>query len=209
MSPKEINESLKNLFSDNGFEISGFKVKSESPLVVNINHAEDKTIIRFGTNSPRAEIKRFITFHAYIEEVTFGPEGGSIRLRNFPDLHFKYENSLLDLFTQDFCHSVDLQSEINEKYCDKKHKEIANMCLQYAEEWSKISMQSDIDFSSADFLQRRSLMNQCYDFVKDNVEKDIKEKYSSVFITFILIYVILPAIISWIVHRVLDKLFTE
>ena len=65
MSPKEINEALKNLFDENGFEVSGFKVKSESPLVVNVNHAEDKTIIRFGTNNPRAEIKRFITFHAY------------------------------------------------------------------------------------------------------------------------------------------------
>ncbi len=209
MSPKEINEALRNLFSKNGFEVSGFKVKSESPLVANIDHAENKTIIRFGANIPRAEIKRFITFHAYIEEITFEPEGGSIRLRNFPDLHFKYENSLIDLFAQNFCHSFDLQSEIDQKYCDNKHKEIANMCLQYAEEWSRISMQSDVDFSNVNLLQRRSLRNQCYNFVKSNVENDIKEKYSSVFITFILIYVILPAIISWVVHRVLDRLFTE
>ena len=209
MSPKEVNESLKNLFNDNGLEVNGIKIKSESPLTINIYHEGDVTNVNFGSNKPKAEIRRFITFRAYIEGASLGPEGGSIKLKNFPDLNFSYEsNSLLDLFTQNFCHSFGIDGEIEKRYRDNNKKEIAKRCLQYAEEWAKISQHS-VDFASANSFERYELRKNCYDFVRSNIEQEAREKYSSVFLTFILLYVILPAIISWVVHRMLDKLFTE
>ena len=44
--------------------------------------------IKFGENQPRAEITKLITFYAYIEQIVFGEEGGSVKLRNFPDFKF-------------------------------------------------------------------------------------------------------------------------
>ena len=211
MSPKQINVALRNLFNGNGFDAKGFKIKSESPLVANIEHEGSTTVIKFGENKPRAEIKKFITLRAYIEQIIFAEHGGSIKLKNFPDISFGYDNnSLIDLITDNFCgESSDCDSLIDEKYSDSNHREIAKKCWQYAEEWSKICVHSDVDFKSASNSEKSKYRQSCYNFVKDNIENDVQDKYSSVFLTFIFLYVILPAIISWVVHRVLDKLFTE
>lgn len=209
MSPEEVNESLKNLFSNDGLELNGIKIKAESPLIINIYHEGNRTTINFGSNNPKAEIKRFITFRAYIEGLCFKEHGGSIKLKNFPDLNFSYgKNSLLDLFTQNFCHSFGIDGEIEKKYRDNNKKEIAKKCLQYAEEWAKISQHS-VDFASANSFERYELRRNCYEFIRSNIEEEAREKYGSVFLTFILLYVILPAIISWVVHKMLDKLFTK
>ena len=69
--------------------------------------------------------------------------------------------------------------------------------------------EAGVDFSDASSCERKALRKDCYNFVKENVEEDVKEKYGSVFLTFILLTVILPAIISWVVHRVLDELFNK
>ena len=209
MSPQKVNEYLQNLFSDEGLSVNGIKVKAESPLNINIHNEQGVTEINFGSNKPKAEIKRFITFRAYIEGVSFRESGGSIKLQNFPDLNFSYErNSILDLFTENFCYSFEMENEIDKRYSDKNKKEIAKMCLQYAEEWAKIS-QNSVDFANANSLERYELRRNCYEFVKSNVEQEAKEKYGSIFLTFVLLYVILPAIISWVVHRILDKMFTK
>ncbi len=209
MSPKAISVNLRNLFNGNGIEVNGFKIKADSPCVADISHDNNTTTIKFDVNQPRAEIKKFITLKAYIEQITFGEESVSIKLRNFPDLNFKYEStSLVDLFVKDFTHCFELEHEIDKKYSDTKQKEIAKKCLQYAEEWSRICMQSNVDFSNAGCAERKQLKSECYAFVKENITSDIKEKYSSVFLTFILISVVIPAIISWVVHRMLDRLFT-
>lgn len=209
MSPKEVNESLKNLFNDNGLEVNGIKIKSESPLTINVHHEGDVTTINFGSNKPKAEIRRFITFKAYIEGASLGPDGGSIKLKHFPDLNFSYDsNSLLDLVSKNFFYSECVDSEIDKKYNDPHRKEIAKKCLHYAQEWATIS-QSSVDFSSVNAFEKRELRRNCYEFVKSNIEDEAKEKYGSIFLTFILLYVVLPAIISWVVHRMLDKLFIK
>jgi hypothetical protein len=209
MSPKEINIALRNIFNGNGLEAKGFMIKADSPVKTTITHQDNTTIITFIDNLPRAEITRFITLKAYIEEITFGEDGGSIKLRNFPDINFGYDsNSLLDFLNKNIPYDFgSMDSQISEKYCDDNKKEIAKKCLQYTREWSTMSMSAGVDFSNADKCQRKSLKRDCYNFVYENVEQDVKEKYGSVFLTFILLTVILPAIISWIVHRVLDELF--
>ncbi len=215
MSPEDISKVLFAIFSDEGFEIKGFKIKSESPLVANIISSEEKTIIKFGSNYPRAEIRRFITFYAYIEEIVFGKQGGSIKLRNFPDIKFTYSDSVLSLLKENFtecsekcCSSFpSINDEIDKKYSCKKENEIAKKCLQYAREWATISSQSGVDFAKSTNFEKRNLKKDCYNFVKDSVEDDARNKYKSVFLTFILVTVILPAIISWVVGKILDELF--
>ncbi len=211
MSPKEINIALRNIFNGNGLEAKGFMIKADSPVETNITHEDNTTIIKFEGNLPRAEITRFITLKAYIEQITFGEDGGSIKLRNFPDIHFGYDsNSLLEFLEKNIPYNFgSMDNQIEEKYSDGNKREIAKKCLQYAREWSTMSMSAGVDFSNASSCQKKALRKDCYNFVKENVEQDVKNKYSSVFLMFVLLSVILPAIIQWIVHKVLDELFNK
>lgn len=207
MSPEDISKALFSIFSEDGLEVKGFKIKSKSPLVANIHSSEEKTIIKFGQNYPRAEIKKFITFYAYIEEIVFGKSGGSIKLKNFPDINFSYTDTVLSLLRDNFTEDLNIVKEIDDRYSCPKENEIAKKCLQYAKEWATICSQSGVDFAGSNSCERRQLRKSCYNFVKENVEEDAREKYKSVFLTFILVTVILPAIISWIVGKILDELF--
>ena len=206
MSPKEVKDILDKLFSDEGVEVKGFKIKAKSPLVANVEHEDGLTVIAFGSNQPKAEITKIFTLYAHIEQIVFGETGGSIKLRNFPDLSFTYDSTL---FGSNECplRCENINKEIDIKYGDATHKEIAKKCLQYGREWATICSQSGVDFAESNSCERRQLRRSCYNFVKENIEQDAKEKYKSVFLTFILVTVILPAIISWVVGKILDELF--
>lgn len=207
MSPKQINVAFRNLFNGNGLEVNGFKIKAKSPFVANIKHEDNTTVINFGTNKPSAEIKRIITFKAYIEEIVLGEEGGSVKLKNFPDIHFSYEDSVLSLLTDNvnFGDDTSFMEEIDKKYCNERKNKIAKKCLQYAREWATICSQSGLDFKKVPCWDRKNLKRSCYDFVKSNIEEEMQD--SSSFVTFALFFIIVPAIISWVVHRILDELF--
>ena len=208
MSPKDVKEVLCSIFSDEGYEIKGFKVKSKSPLIANVYSDDGRIDIKFGSNLPKAEITRFITVYAYIEQIVLGETGASVKLRNFPDISLKYDNFSEEgnSFTLNFSN---LQEEIDDKYCEKSHRDIAKKCLQYAEEWATICHQSGITFENADYADRYVMYNQCYDFVKENIEQDIKDRYGSVILTWLFAYVVLPMIIKWIVNRVLERLWND
>ena len=86
MSPKEISEVLFQIFDGDGYKVNGFTIQSQSPLIANIFGDQNQTSIKFGQNKPRASIKKLITLYAYVEEIVFRKEGGSIKLKNFPDI---------------------------------------------------------------------------------------------------------------------------
>ena len=209
MSPKQINVAFRNLFNGHGLEVNGFKIKAESPFVANIKHEDNTTVINFGPNKPSAEIKRIITFKAYIEQIVLGEESGSVKLKNFPDIHFSYEDSVLSLLTDNISFGDDsvLEEQIDKKYCDKSRNKIAKKCLQYAREWATICSQAGYDFKDVACWEKRTLRKSCYDFVKTNIEEDMQG--NSAFVTFALFFVVIPAIISWVVHRILDELFSN
>ncbi len=209
MSPKEINIALRNIFNGNGLEAKGFLIKADSPVNTDITHENNTTIIKFSENLPRAEITRLITLKAYIEEITFSEDGGSIKLRNFPDIHFGYDsNSLLDFLGKNIPHNFgSMDNQIEEKFCDGNKREIAKKCLQYSEQWATMCMGKGVTFDNADYFDRYTLKDQCYNFVYDNVVEDAEKKYGSILLTWIFLYVILPVIIRWIINRFLDKLF--
>jgi len=220
MSPKEINDSLVKLFSKEGIEVKGFKIKGKSPFMANIEHEDDLTVISFGSNQLKAEVTKIITVYAYIEQVVFGKTGGSIKLRNFPDFSFSYDSfgdACCEHKGSENCFKSnirllckDVETEICEKYKDQSnYKEVAKKCLQYAEEWTTICHDSGIKFNDSDYLDRYTLRGQCYDFVKSNVEEDLENKYGSVILTWLFMYVVLPMIIKWVVNRVLERLFND
>lgn len=205
MSPREIYQSISSIFNGEGIVVKGFKVTSKTPTVANITYGADIAEITFGQNQPKAEITRIITMYAHIEKIVFGPEGGSIKLRNFPDFSFGYGEEVTHKFVR-FDNS-DIYAEIEGKYAKKSYKDIAKKCLQYSEEWATMSMCNGITFDNADYFDRWRLKDQCYDFVHDNVLEDAEKRYGSIVITWIFLYIILPTIIKWIINRFLDKLF--
>ena len=206
MSPREIYDSISDLFTDKGILVKGFKIKSKTPSVVTVRYDNDIAEITFGENQPRAEITKIITIYAYIEKIIFGPEGGSIKLRNFPDFSFGYGN---EAETVKFCRfdNSDICNEIEVKYSKKSYKDIAKKCLQYSEEWATMCMGRGVTFDNADYFDRYTLKDQCYNFVHENIVEDAEEKYGSIILTWVFLYIILPTIIRWIINRFLDKLF--
>ena len=205
MSPREIYQSISSIFNGEGIVVKGFKVTSKTPTVANITYGADIAEITFGQNQTKAEITRIITMYAHIEKIVFGPEGGSIKLRNFPDFSFGYGEEVTHKFVR-FDNS-DIYAEIEGKYAKKSYKDIAKKCLQYSEEWATMSMCNGITFDNADYFDRWKLKDQCYNFVHDNVLEDAEKRYGSIVITWIFLYIILPTIIKWIINRFLDKLF--
>ena len=205
MSPREIYQSISSIFNGEGIVVKGFKVTSKTPTVANITYGADIAEITFGQNQPKAEITRIITMYAHIEKIVFGPEGGLIKLRNFPDFSFGYGEEVTHKFVR-FDNS-DIYAEIEGKYAKKSYKDIAKKCLQYSEEWATMSMCNGITFDNADYFDRWKLKDQCYNFVYDNVVEDAEKRYGSIVITWIFLYIILPTIIKWIINRFLDKLF--
>ena len=205
MSPREIYQSISNVFNGEGITVKGFKITSKTPTVATVRHDADIVEITFGQNQPKAEITRIITMYAHIEKIIFGPEGGSIKLRNFPDFSFGYGEEKTTKFVR-FDNS-DIYSEIDLKYREKTYKDIAKKCLQFSEEWATMCMDRGVTFDNADYFDRYSLKDQCYNFVHENVVKEAEEKYGSIILTWIFLYVILPTVIRWIINRFLDKLF--
>ena len=205
MSPREIYQSIASLFNGEGIIVKGFKVTSKTPTVANVTYGADIVEVTFGQNQPKAEITRIITMYAHIEKIVFGPEGGSIKLRNFPDFSFGYgEEETIKFANFD---NSDIHAEIEGKYAQKSYKDIAKKCLQYSEEWATMCMGRGITFDNADYFDRWQMKDQCYDFVHDNIVEDAEKKYGSIVITWIFLYIILPTIIKWIINRFLDKLF--
>ena len=205
MSPREIYENISNLFNGEGIVVKGFKITSKTPTVATVRYDNEIADITFGENQPKAEITKIITIYAHIEKIVFGPEGGSIKLRNFPDFSFSYGEELsTSCATFD---NSDICNEIEVKYCKKSYKDIAKKCLQYSEEWATMCMGKGVTFDNADYFDRYTLKDQCYNFVYDNVVEDAEKKYGSIILTWVFLYVILPTIIRWIINRFLDKLF--
>jgi hypothetical protein len=207
-SPRAIHQAILNLFSEDGLEVSGFVVKAKSPTDISIINDGKLVEIKFPNNKPRAEITRLITFYAHVEQINIGEEGGLIKLRNFPDFSFSYDSNL-------FSHNaprVDcgaILKEIDNKYSETQHKQIAKKCLQYAEEWATICHQTGVTFNDADYADRYVLYNKCYDYVSENVEADVEKRYGSVILTWLFVYVVLPMIIKWVVNKVLERLFNN
>lgn len=204
MSPQEVIGLFKNIFSENGVELNGFKIKSKSPMSIHISYKPNGIEILFPNNKPKASFKRLITISVNVERITLNETGGYIKLEYFPEFSFGYEKIFGEYSGPDIC-LEDIQSDINAKYRGKD-KEIASLCLQYANDWATIASQGEC-FAGTTEVEKVFLHKQCLKYVKENVRKDIEKKYGSVILTYLLVFIIIPAIARFIVIRLLDKYF--
>ena len=198
----QIQEAINNLFSSTGFSVNGMTIKCAESLSATIVKTEDCLQIRFNDNLPSVSVRKIIQLNLSILGMDLGKEGGTIILKHFPDLKFKYSDD-----QEMVCGAADMsdiESEISFKYQDDESQKIALQALRYANEWTTIVSQKG-EVSNFNFLNRMKLRRQCEAFVIENLKKDSEIQCGSVILSYLLFTVVIPAIVGWIVRRVLDK----
>jgi hypothetical protein len=78
--------------------------------------------------------------------------------------------------------------------------------LHYAKEWATISSQV-VCFENTNKYERRTLKGQCFDFVIENVKKNVEKRHGSIILTYIFLVLILPAVAKFIINKLLEKYF--
>lgn len=98
-----------------------------------------------------------------------------------------------------------ISNEINDRYLNKPHrKRLAEKCLDKAKEWlEEFSKQNDIsNLSKSDY---KKIKKDCATYIKNSINTEEEEKvYGSV-----LFVIVIGAIISWLIQRLLDEMFDK
>jgi hypothetical protein len=207
MSPKEIHKILLEVFAKGGTIFNGVTLSCVSPASVLITKEnEDRIRIDFPENKPVASFKRFITFSATVQSITLKDESGFVSLKSFPSIPFGYDSFFFDPSSlTKTIDTTDIELEIDKKY-GKRDQEIAKLCLHYAKEWATISSQV-VCFENTNKYERRTLKGQCFDFVIENVKKNVEKRHGSIILTYIFLVLILPAVAKFIINKLLEKYF--
>lgn len=200
---KEIKDIIYQIFSDSGYSINNINVQFPQLLNIKITKNEDKISIDFVDHTPKLSWKRFITLSAYIDGVTLGETGGTLKLKYLPDIDFSYEKTHKPMFGSGYDFSG-IESEITREYKDEARRKLAKECLQYGIEWATIASQSS-SFRNSSLAEEKILKEQCKNFIRDNLKKE--QKYGSAILTFFLIYILLPVVLKFIVERIFNKIF--
>jgi hypothetical protein len=205
----QIKQVVDFIFSKNGYDIKNLNISFPQPLDIKvIKDTSENIILSFTESLPKVTWKKFIKLSAYVQGLTLGKDGGTLKLKYLPDIKFSYDDQSEALFGSCFNFS-DIESQIDSEYSDEERNFLAKKCLHYAGEWATIASQGGTDFSSCDKYTRRQLKRDCKDFVISNVKEDPEIMYGSVVLTFLLIYVVLPVILKFILERLFKKLFNE
>jgi len=96
-----------------------------------------------------------------------------------------------------------LYDEINAKYVNSPNrKRLAEKCLEKAKEWLD-DFSEDNDMSNLTEADFKKMRRECIAYIKKNVNTDEERQiYGSV-----LLVIIMGAVISWLVQRLLDEIF--
>lgn len=209
MDVSYIKKIVEEVFSKSGYKVDKFTLFCPSILDVRINKIDDGISFDFTKVMPSVRTKKLlIPITAYVEGIFLGKLGGTIKLKYFPDFEFKYSGFEQNNFGS--AHHVDLsdiKSCIAREYPDKQRRKIANLALQYANEWATIVSHNGVDFSRYDKKNKKLLAENCQKFVHENIVNSKEIEAKSAILTFILVYLILPSVISWVVKKFLDSFF--
>jgi len=205
----QIKQIVDFIFSKNGYDIKNLNISFPQPLDIKIvKDPSENIILSFTESSPKVTWKKFIKLSAYVQGLTLGKTGGTLKLKYLPDINFTYDDNAETLFGNSFNVS-DIEAAINKEYPDEERNFLAKKCLHYASEWATIASQGGTDFSSCDKYTRRQLKRDCKDFGLSNIKEDEEVKHGSVILTFLLLYVVLPVVLKFILERLFKKLFSE
>lgn len=205
----QIKQIVDFIFSKNGYDIKNVNISFPQPLDIKIvKDTSENIILSFTESLPKVTWKKFIRLSAYVQGLTLGKVGGTLKLKYLPDINFTYDDNAEMLFGSSFNFN-DIESQINLEYPDEERNFLAKKCLHYAGEWATIASQGGTDFTSCDKYTRRQLKRDCKDFVTSNLKEDEEIRHGSVILTFLLLYVVLPVILKFILERLFKKLFNE
>jgi hypothetical protein len=205
----QIKQIVDFIFSKNGYDIKNINISFPQPLDIKIvKDTSENIILSFTESLPKVTWKKFIKLSAYVQGLTLGKDGGTLKLKYLPDIQFTYDENSESLFGNHFDTS-DIEAQIDTEYQDEERNFLAKKCLQYGSEWATIASQGGTDFSACDKYTRRQLKRDCKDFVTSNLKEDEEIRHGSVILTFLLLYVVLPVILKFILERLFRKLFNE
>lgn len=200
---KKLKEILNKIFDSTGYSFKDINIKFPEPFEMSFGQDKSKNVsLLFTKNLPRISWKKFITISAWIQGIVLSDEGGTIKIKYFPDLKFSYTKDSEQLFASKALDLTSIEQEIRSQYPDEERQKIASLCLHYANEWAIICSSSGL--TRDDFRNNRKLKKDCFNFVQDCVKED--KKHGSFIISFIVIYVILPVILKWIIEKIFEKL---
>lgn len=95
----------------------------------------------------------------------------------------------------------DIETELKVTYPVGAKRRLAEKCFEKGKEWVELKKQVK-DTNRGD---RKRLRSECYKYIKENVNTDEERQvYGSIILT-----IIFGAIISWLIQRLLDNLFSE
>lgn len=212
MELAELKNIIEQIFSKSGYEVNSFTFFCPTSSSISIKKTNDSLDISFKEGMPSVQTKKlFIPITAHLEGISLGEDGGTIKLKYFPDINFSYGQDSREERFGAYNNTIDtklIKSQINKEFPDSARNKIANLALKYTQEWANIASDNGNDLSFCKSKRLRNKYRQdCESFVKENImlSKDIEAK--SAILTFILIYFVLPAVVSWVVKKFLDNFF--
>lgn len=98
---------------------------------------------------------------------------------------------------------MSVYDEIDNYFTSDVKKGLARKCFEKGKEWQRLAIiQKSL---MGDQKYKAQLRKECYAYIKENVDtSDEKKVYGSIILMFIL-----GAIISWVVQKILDRIFEK
>jgi len=88
----KVYDVLTQLSSKKGFKIDKYTLKTKPSVDIRISSTEGGDIeIDFISNKPVVSVKKIFTIKIDVLGISLGETGGVVRLDNFPDIPFSYD----------------------------------------------------------------------------------------------------------------------
>lgn len=209
MEFSKIKEIVEGIFSESGYKIADFTFICPSDISLSVKKLDEAIHIDFKNSLPSVKTRKlFIPISVYVEGISLSENGGSIKLKHFPDFSFTYASGLVS--EQRFgCKQKSFDSkafaqEVDSRYGDEERRRIAKTALKYAKQWADLVSQNNVECTEEN---RKQMAMDCENFVKESMMQSKEIEAKSAILSFVLIYLVLPAIISWVVKKFLDNYF--
>jgi hypothetical protein len=88
---KKVYDVLTSISSKKGFKVDKFTITAKSPVTAQITMSDGNVDIDFLDNTPVVTVRKIIRISISVLGITLMPSGGIIRLDNFPDMPFDYD----------------------------------------------------------------------------------------------------------------------
>lgn len=212
MDISKIKEAIESIFSSDGLQIAKFKFFCPPEISTGISKTDEGVSINFLDKLPYVKTRKLlIPITIEVEGLTLRENGGTVKLKYLPDFDFSYDfandEKTFGAAPQKKFDLTNIKDQIATQYPDQERQKIAKLALKYANEWSILASASGIDIKDCGKNSRKKLTEDCKAFVRDNIIKSQEIEAKSAILTFIVLYFVLPAIISWVVKKFLDNFF--